>query len=45
MNIANRIIISDTTRPPRVYERDGIDYYFIPEKDFIRGINKNVYLE
>lgn len=45
MNIANRIIISDTTRPPRAHERDGIDYYFIPEKDFIRGINKNVYLE
>lgn len=45
MNIPNRIIISDTTRPPRANERDGIDYYFIPEKDFIRGINKNVYLE
>lgn len=45
MNIANRIIISDTTRPPRAYERDRIDYYFIPEKDFIRGINKNIYLE
>lgn len=45
MNIPNRIIISDTTRPPRVHERDGIDYYFIPEKDFIRGINRNAYLE
>ena len=45
MNVSNRIIISDTTRPPRVNERDGIDYYFIPEKDFIRGINRNVYLE
>ena len=45
MNIPSRIIISDTTRPPRASERDGIDYYFIPEQDFVRNINRNKYLE
>jgi len=26
--------LSYTTRPPRDYEKDGIDYYFISKKDF-----------
>jgi guanylate kinase len=30
-------IISCTTRSPRAYERDGIDYYFLYRDDFERG--------
>lgn len=45
MNIPNRVIVSDTTRPPRVSEKNGIDYYFISEEDFIRNLNRNKYIE
>lgn len=37
--------ISATTRPPRAYERDGIDYYFRSEPDFRRMIDEGELLE
>ena len=45
INIPNRIIVSDTTRPPRVGEKNGIDYYFVSEEEFVRNLNRNKYLE
>ncbi len=30
-----------TTRPPRKYEIEGVDYYFKSESDFITSINEN----
>lgn len=38
-------IVSDTTRPPRANERNGIDYYFITDKEFMQNKNKNKYIE
>ena len=36
-------IISCTTRSPRAYERDGIDYYFLYRDDFERRVrNKDI---
>jgi guanylate kinase len=37
--------ISATTRPPRDYERDGVDYYFHGEADFRRMIAAGELLE
>lgn len=37
--------VSATTRPPRKDEQDGIDYYFIGEKDFERNIQEKKFLE
>lgn len=41
---ANKII-SYTTRPPRHYEKDGINYHFITIKDFEQYIVKDEMLE
>ena len=37
--------ISYTTRPPREGERDGIDYYFIADDEFEKGIARNRWAE
>lgn len=38
-------IISYTTRPPRENEKDGKDYYFISQKEFLKEILQNKMLE
>ncbi len=37
--------VSATTRPPRKNEKNGIDYYFISEKDFKEKIHDKEFLE
>ena len=37
--------ISMTTREPRNGEIDGVDYFFVSEKEFQKNINKNNFLE
>lgn len=37
--------ISATTRPPRDGERDGVDYYFVPELEFRRKMQAGEFLE
>jgi guanylate kinase len=37
--------ISATTRHPRSYETDGVDYYFIPLEDFKKKIQQNEFAE
>ncbi len=37
--------ISMTTRPPRVGERDGMDYIFIEKEEFLKRKKKNEFLE
>ncbi len=37
--------ISHTTRKPRQDEQDGVDYYFIPEDDFLEKINHGKWAE
>jgi guanylate kinase len=37
--------ISATTRPPRVYERDGVDYHFRAEDEFLRMIEADELME
>lgn len=44
-NIGATVIVSDTTRPPREGEIDGVDYNFKTDNDFILGINEDNYLE
>ena len=39
------ILISDTTRPKRPTEIDGVDYNFISNKTFLKRIKENAYLE
>lgn len=52
--IANRLLakypqikfsVSATTRPPRDYETDGEDYYFLSEKEFDKRIENDRFLE
>lgn len=38
-------IISQTTRPPREKEKDGVDYYFKTDKQFLKDIEENNLLE
>lgn len=45
INIPTNIIVSDTTRPPRRDEQDGIDYHFLNENEFHNKINLGQYLE
>ena len=45
MHISNNLIISDTTRPQRTYEQNGIAYNFIDVEDFIHGVSYGEYLE
>ena len=44
-HIPTNIIVSDTTRPPRYYEEDGVDYNFLTETVFHNKINYEQYLE
>ena len=37
--------VSYTTRPPRKGERNGVDYYFIPKKDFKKRIESGHWAE
>lgn len=37
--------ISMTTREPREGEKDGVDYYFVKEDDFLRDIEDDNFLE
>ncbi len=37
--------ISAATRPPRNYETDGVDYYFIPVKEFEEKIQNDDFVE
>ena len=34
-----------TTRAPRAGEKDGVDYFFVSEKEFQKNINKDNFLE
>lgn len=45
INVPTNIIVSDTTRPPRFKEKNGVDYYFLTEDEFHNKINSNKYLE
>lgn len=38
-------IVSHTTRPPRDYEKEGVDYWFVNSKQFKNMINNNEFLE
>ena len=38
-------LVSHTTRPPRPYESNGYDYYFINKEDFINMNNKDLFVE
>ena len=38
-------IISCTTRPPREGEKNGVNYFYYSEKDFLEKVNKNEMLE
>jgi guanylate kinase len=40
-----RKVVTSTTRPPREGERDGIDYHFMPEKEFLRRAEAGEFLE
>lgn len=40
-----RFSTSATTRPPRAHERDGVDYYFMPEERFRALIREGAFLE
>lgn len=44
-SIGATVIVSDTTRPPREGEINGVDYNFKTDNDFILGINEDNYLE
>lgn len=37
--------VSATTRKPRINEKDGVDYYFISQADFLRRIENGDFLE
>ena len=37
--------VSATTRPKRIAEREGVDYYFISKEDFRQGIENDDFLE
>ena len=38
-------IISSTTRPPRDYEKDGVDYIFLTDDQYKEYLEKNCFLE
>lgn len=42
-------VVSDTTRPKRfnngIFERNGVEYWFITEQDFLDGLKQGNYLE
>ena len=39
------IIVSDTTRPMRIKEQQGVDYNFIEQSTFMNNLRNNQYLE
>ena len=39
------VSVSHTTRTMRPGERDGVDYFFIDDKEFINMVNDNAFLE
>ncbi len=43
LNIAYSI--SMTTRKPRANEKDGVDYFFVSEEDFLKAVEKGELLE
>lgn len=45
IGIPANTLVSDTTRPPRTCEKNGIDYVFLTEEDFHNKINERKYLE
>jgi len=40
-----KISVSATTRKPRPGERNGVDYYFISEKEFLEKVKQSEFLE
>lgn len=38
-------VVSCTTRPPRDYEKDGVDYHFITDKEFYKAADNGEMLE
>jgi guanylate kinase len=38
-------VVSATTRPIRLGEKDGVDYFFLSEEDFLQKIENNEFLE
>lgn len=38
-------IVTDTTRTMRPGERDGVDYNFVSEKEFLKNISESKYME
>lgn len=40
-----QMTITTTTRPPRLGEKNHLDYHFIPVEEFKKGIKKNRFLE
>ncbi len=40
-----RLSVSATTRPPRHTEREGVDYYFLPEEVFWQKVRAGEFLE
>ena len=38
-------IVSDTTRPKRPLEREGVDYHYVSTEEFIDGVENGRYLE
>ena len=40
-----RRVVSDTTRPPRIEEKDGRDYHFISPQEFFKRATNKDYLE
>ncbi len=37
--------VSATTRPPRGNEKDGVNYYFLSEDEFLAGIRRDAFVE
>lgn len=40
-----RVSVSHTTRPMRPGEQDGVNYHFVPEKDFLAMLERAEFLE
>ncbi len=40
-----RRVVTATTRPKREHEVEGVDYFFMDEEEFKRGIQKGMFLE
>jgi guanylate kinase len=40
-----RMSISETTRPPRGTEQDGVEYFFVTEESFQQSVEADKYLE